>query len=656
MNNGFENDNVNENAQPNNENGNINSDTNETGPAAGADSMPAQPSNGAGRPRSGVANPAPQDQNDEPADKQKEKFSFKNFKISDIIAQIKKFWTDMPPKRKKIVIAAAVGVVVLAVLLAVIINSTRNPMVTIYSGLDRTEAMGMAGLLEQLNIPAKVDTSRGVVVLNVREKQQYAAVRELSNLGYPKKAGLMYTETTTASGLFPTDAEIEAAEIKSRENKIAAIIGSYEGIEYAEVIITPASNSNKIIVKNSTPTKATATLYLKPGVTLSYESVMGIETLLLNGVAGLERANISINDGSGVQLNVGENQTTKFNTLSEFKMDYEQKAKNLLEAQLTDLCQRVFGIDNIWFMVTLQYDFDPMIRESTKYNGANINPDTEEEKGILSSEEWERNIFSGTDSTVQGAAGTDLNMDDPNYYELSDQAAEGDFGDNYHRYNQYLVDSVQEQTSKETPVVSSCTVAVFLNMAELDSDVEDKLINTVAMATPVREIATRNATEDTIIDVEAFRSYISIFAAEFPGEDTQQAAEPTFNLLEWLLENFSVTQLLIGTGILLLFIIIIIMIIIIVRRMSKKDALMAAAAEEGGFAMIDSEGKPVVVDDFSKAVGKYASDEAIPPPIKPNENKEQLLKKQIKMFTDQNPDITAQLIRTLIKGDEPSNG
>jgi flagellar M-ring protein FliF len=157
---------------------------------------------------------------------------------------------------------------------------------------------------------------------------------------------------------------------------------------------------------------------------------------------------------------------------------------------------------------------------------------------------------------------------------------------------------------------------------------------------------------------DLLRSYISIVAAPFPDRVTD--TEPRTPIEEGR-QLFHLLMLL-GAAI----IVIIILVICIIAILSKKSR-EREEAEERAAAVLAAErmgmGIPSLdpsANQFGMAAGRYAaaSESAGENPDDglTIERKEQNLKRQIKLFAEQNPEIAAQLVRTLIKGDELPSG
>jgi flagellar biosynthesis/type III secretory pathway M-ring protein FliF/YscJ len=102
----------------------------------------------------------------------------------------------------------------------------------------------------------------------------------------------------------------------------------------------------------------------------------------------------------------------------------------------------------------------------------------------------------------------------------------------------------------------------------------------------------------------------------------------------------------IGAGLILL-----IMFAVLLIALAKRARRVREEEEEeyAGYGPVPVSGE---MDAFARAIGRTAVADEIGGDEISIELKEENLKKQIKIFVDQNPEIAAQLIKTMLKGEE----
>jgi flagellar M-ring protein FliF len=575
--------------------------------------------------------------------KMPERFSFMG-----IIKAFRDYWSGLESKTKRTAVTTAVLVLVLVIGLTVLLN--RSPYERTYFDLDASEAGQMIAALDASGIPSRWDPA--LQTLSVRERDQARAVGVLAVQGFPR-SGFMYEEEPQG-GFMETGADRAARINRNRERRLQAALNAVTGVESSLVTLTVPDNSASVLMRERVQPSAAVALRLRPGFALSAEAVRGIENLIQRNVENLMPENITIIDNNGVKLNehTGGSSAARFANVAEIRADFERRKRLEIRDEVLDFLAPVFGLEKIPVSVSVTSDFDDLLTEAIKYTGTNIDPDTGEQRGMV--ERTGQDYYISSDDPMNhGYAVADINPDSPAYFEHRGDFSEGRYHEEYHYSDERLVNRVVSQMQRTSPDITDTTVAITLDMeAEyLDYEFLDDFIAHIAMATGITHIARRSQPEDAEL-IDHLRTYISIMAIPFPPRpETGEPAGPGFE------EGLRLAHLLVILG--AAFIVLMILITFVIALLSRKSRQREAAEEERMAAAMATESvmssDPSLVNSLGLAVGKHAA------AAEENEGlsieaKEQTLKRQIKMFAEQNPEISAQLIRTLIKGDEMPGG
>ena len=595
-------------------------------------------------------------------EKEKEKHKLKmpeKFSVSGTAKAYKDYWTGLQTRTKIIAISSLLGTLVLLVILVVVLNY--SPWVIAYTGLDDGEAGEMIAILNSGNIQNKWESA--LKTLSVKEKDQAKAISILAvNGGYPR-TGFVYVEETNTNILANSEEKKQIA-LRNREKKLQAALNNIAGVKDSLVTLNIPDNSGSVLQREYLPPSASVMLQLKQGYTLSDDAVRGIENLIQKSVAKLLIEDIVITDGTGVKLNENLTQSaaSKFATIADMKADYERtKAREIRNAIIEHL-ESIYGSGGVSVTCAVECDYDDLITEAKDYFGTNIDEDGNQ-TGIKSGVGIDQETGSSDPDDV-GYETPDLNPDSDTYYENAGDNSVPGYYSALHYTDERFVNYVFTQSQRTAPEVKYISLSVLVDDKELDPDLEESLLYGMANASGISSVIQKNITEDMDYD-DLLRRYITIVAAPFPYRILPGSDIDKTGIIEDGQKLFHMLILL-GVAVIVIIILVIWIIAILSGRSREREeaeaemeAVYAAAA-----AAASGSGKGIAVDplasQFGMAAGKYAAssgydgDDADEPGA--IEAKEQNLKRQIKLFAEQNPDIAAQLIRTLIKGDELPSG
>ncbi len=522
-------------------------------------------------------------------------------------------WKAIAKGTKVFIITALCVVIVAAIVLTVILN--QKSYTAIYTGLGNEEAGQVVAAINDLGITDVVMGTDGSI--RVPAEQADNIRMQLSIQGYPKST-FNFDVWNNGIGMWSTDTEKKVLQIQQLQTHLMNAINTIKGIENSKVIITLPENSNYVISDDEEEPRVSAMLELRSGYTLTSEQVDGIYALILNSLPGLKKENISVVDSDGELLS-GETGTVEEDALYQSRLNFQERIQKLLEEQLDSTLKKLYKDYTINVNVSL--NFDKSKSELTIYTPSIA------EDGTLGGmiESTTKNEGWGGIGSLSGVVGTTGNSDiSPNYPTI-----EGDEDGEYYYQN-------------------STTVKHLVNTEIKQLEKSGYSIDRITAAVTVDETSMLEAEKETLREVVAFAigaEVANVTVANYPfvinpshGNTGNNGILGGGNNTDWMY------LLIVSLG----FFVLMLLIIAILAGNSKKKkkakareraAAAAAAAAEAQAAQLTYE--PVVQEDEEFVVQKLDDYN--------NESKGALLRKEIKEFSHTNPDVVAQLIRSLLR-------
>ncbi|MDR3295270.1 MAG: flagellar M-ring protein FliF [Clostridiales Family XIII bacterium] len=521
--------------------------------------------------------------------------------LSGMLASLQ-FWSNLSLQAKRMIIAVLVAIVLVALVLSLVLHKDVE-YVPIFSDLSESEQTEVWAHLQEIGVVPKTDASGRIMV----PAKDAASVRmQLATAGYPKN-GLSYYLFEENSGLLTTDYARRQTDTMMLQERIAASIKTLEGVRSAVVTITRPSE-NVFAIRDEVPPTASVIIHMQPGSSLSAKQITGIQNLVSKSVTGLLPENIALNDGQGNDL-LGTagvvSDTTGMGVQRQYESDIRQKILSVLTGPYRpeEIRVAVSAVVNTDVSVVQEETFIPSA------DGDN--------SGVIKEERDASESYQSTTGDG-GVPGTETNSQVPTYPSGGLGGETQSSGGSSETL--YDVSSRKTQTMQQNPQIQSISIGVAIDKDSFLPGEEARITNLVAAAA---NTAPENVT------VMNFTFY-SDAEPEIPG------VEPT----AW--QRY---MMLIIVGAVVLLAIITLVILLLLRRRKKAAELAAAEAAELAAAaaaeqMIeyDEEGLPIAPSPDME-IG----------PIAPMRDKR---REEIQEFAKSNPEITAQMIKTLLKTEE----
>ena len=559
-------------------------------------------------------------------------------RLLTIWQNVKEKTATLSGKTKKLIIGGVVFCILLSVGVAVWLNT--RPYEVLFSELSSEEASEIIGKLQEDGVSYKYQDDGTILV---PAEQEEALKAQLVYEGYPN-SGFTYDLFTENVSLTSTESEKAHYQLLNLQERMGATIELFPNIKDAKVTIALGEDSRYVLNdKNKQEATVSATLITDNGQLIGEDEVRAIQRLMSKSIQGVDFENVAvICNGQDVTVEEeGKSQTLA----SELKLSLEKDIENKIRKEISNLLLPIYGQGHFQVSVKAEVDVNKKLREIINYSAENPDKNT----GVISNENtgWEINR---DDAANGGVPGTETNSDIPVYTQIMSDGSEnyiGATGDIH-----YLVDQLKEQTEVQAGDLTDLSVAVIIDGQTLGGLTRDELISLVAKAAGIRQ--------------EVQNEKIEVLNAPFFNEVVEQPEQKTFQIAGFVLTQEQVMLIAAAAaGVLLL---LIILIVVLLRRKKKKRLAEEAAeaeriaAEEA--AMQEAELQRLKEEALlrNEAVARQMGQVADMEGWDAMDFNEDLLnlknergmelKNKIRGFTEENPEIVAQLLKRWLKGDE----
>lgn len=532
--------------------------------------------------------------------------------VKERLEQLKAVVSKLESRTKKIILAGVGGLIVFSIVIALLLNRNSGYEV-LFSGLNAEEAQEIMGKLQESEIDYQYSENG---VIRVPEKILDQTRASLAFEGYPK-SGFGYQVYTKNAGLMTTDTDKDRYALYDLQERIAATIRVIDGVQDAKVTIALGEQRKYVLTEDAlNETTGHVMLTMENGASPSIEQAKAVQLLVASGVPGLEAENVVVVDSAtGNEINTAEDEQSGLTS-----KDTDEIAR-MVEDQICEKVLHVlipfYGEENIYVSAKAQINMQTLLRESITYTTPDkINQD--DKTGIVSHDQGTIEISGTKDAVEGGVAGAETNADTPVY----DTGAEEDGVEGYGARSwdkEFLVNQIKEQGQITPGALEDLTVSVAVNGDSYGSLTVGDLRSLVGNAAGIAEIDWNSK-----ISVVSGPFYQDTFQPEEPEEEggvfSQMVSSPLFYILLVV--------------VLVLLVVAIVLLVLNSKRKKKKAAEEAAAAEGDAAAILEQ----MPSFDFNKEILDFQNDRGME------------LKQNIRDFTEENPEISAQLLKTWLNG------
>ena len=476
----------------------------------------------------------------------------------------------------------------------------------------------------------------GTILVPAEQEQKLKA--QLVYEGYPK-SGFTYNIFKDNIDLMTTDFEKNNYKLFELQDRIGSTISLFDGVKDAKVTIALGEDRKYVLdSKNATDTSASVVVIMKDGGSPTPEQVKGIQRLVSKSIPQLDIDNVAVLDGEGNDVSVAPSLQSDLNQL---RADFERQLENSVKAKVANVLAPFYGEENVKVSVKAQIDMNKKIRETINYfqpdssaqtqtapvtaaEGEEGNAQTEAaageiKRGIPSKESINQEVIRDGQATG-GVPGTETNSDIPIYGQLELNGNETQI------INQneidYLVDQIKEQTQIDAGMIEDLTVSVSINTRNNETSVtEEELLKLVGNASGIAP--------------EKRADKISVVRGEF--------YDPNAGLGDGITPD-NQNQIYIIAAAALAILIALIVTLLLLRRKKKKSKLAEKKIPKEDAAAVE---RLIQVMEMPKGPGVEDIRDNL---INIKNEKSLELRGNIREFAEDNPEISAQLLKSWLKG------
>lgn len=531
-------------------------------------------------------------------------FNWKNLwqAVKDKLHDLWQKWKALSKRVRYAVGTAVILILLLALGLTIWLNSQRTQYRTVFPGMTSSEAVEVYSTLQEMGVPVEIDTNQQVTV---PANQWDALVFELNSRGYPKTT-LTYDTFSSAAGFTSTEFEKRVALVQQAQDRAQQTLMRQDGILDAVVTFWVPETSNYIWDQNNQQTStANVSITMASGHELTAQRVMGIKHLVATSVPKLAPEDVVVIDAStGVEL-LGTEQISSTEESQRILEIQELYAKQM-EDKVRRLLAPRYGADGVTVVATVQLDYDKMVTETKEYQ-----PLDNGDGGGVRRHYEESNMTSGNSSTG-GIVGEENNDDVPQYpYDDGSGTVSSSSSSRLIDYdNSYILTQIERGQA-----IRSASIAVIVNDNEFTAEKEDTLVSLVSRAV--------NLTADNVM--------VTNLVVGSPAAPVVSDS--------WLFGLTRLQVIIVGIVLLLILLLVLLIVFLLRRRKKKKQTAEELAAAQA------AEQQRLDVERAVAERKKKLQDEALAN-AKPEEN---AIAEEVRNFAEENPEITAELIRSMMK-------
>ena len=512
-------------------------------------------------------------------------------------------------KMTKLLIAViAVIVIAGAIITAVILN--HKEYVVLFSDVSEEEATQIVGHLQDSGVDYQYEGD-GTIMVEESVADQTRA--DLVYEGYPK-SGFTYDIFTQNAGGMTTDTEKQTYKLYELQDRIGATIGLFDGVKDAKVTIALEEEQRYALEseedKKSKDASASVVVTMEDGGSPTEEQAAAIQRLVAKSVPDMALDNVAVFDGNGIEVSVEDGEGTK--TSGDTGEEIAQIIENQITKKVANVLGPIYGAENIRVSAKGTVNMERVLRESTTYETPEkINE--RDKTGIISNETTSREESNGGTGTG-GVAGSETNADVSEYTTITN-GGDGSYTSET-ATRDYLVNQIKEQGELDPGSLEDLSVAVTINGTTLGSLTEAEARSLIANATGIAQ-----ADQD---------EKITIVAAPFYTEGQINREQNAASFIE---DNL--LYIAIAAALLLAIAVALLLIVRRRRRKAEEDLL-----DEEDLVPVMPEEEPVENPELLNLKGEKTRE----------------LRETVREFSEQNPEISAQMIRTWLNGGGDSDG
>lgn len=518
---------------------------------------------------------------------------------------------------KKVYIIAVVVLVLVAAAIAFVLNNKSYAVLVTEASSDEMTAV-TTFLQEQGVTDYRIEQSNTILV---PEEDANRLKANLAMKGFPQSA-FAYSAYFDNAGALSTESEKTRSWLVGLQDRIGAVIREFDNVVEAWVNITPGEDRSYVLDSgNVVDAEAAVVVAMRGSTRLTKEQVKGIRDFVSHSAQGLKVSKVSIGDTAGNTYNVEDGNNSS--DASVLKLQLEEEWENKIRTEVMSVLAPFYGMENVRVAVNCVVD----VHQTTEQRTDVMLPEgAQDGKGLIVSEQYQYHVGRPGDETAGGIVGSETNSDFPTQVENAAKPNGTELEIDGSGQRDYDNSKSEKQIVNNAAVLRDCTISVSLNSnvaGRLDEIDVKTLRNHVARAAGITNGAGDRNAQDYLSDK------ISIVSMKFAGDNPISILPQDGN------RNMII---LIACAGVLLFLILLLIILLIVRRRRKKRKLRMELENE-----MDRINDSIIPPEAEKII-----ENADVMTLQSEKNME--LRKEIRKFANDNPEIAAQIVRNMLKG------
>lgn len=540
-------------------------------------------------------------------------------KVKGFLNKGKQLWTGAKKRTK--ILAAAVLVVAAGAIVAVVVASQNQPYATLFTELSQTDMTAITSYLTENGVSDFRIVEDDTIMVPADQEVQLKA--QLVSQGYVN-SGYAYNYSTYLDNVsaLTTESERQQLALYELNDSTSAVIRSMEGVKDATVRFTPGEDNTYVLDSgNVVEASAYVKVTMKDGVPLSETMADGIRNLVSSAIQGLKVENVTIVDSYG-NTYAPDDGLGDLEDSAALKLRLEEQVNNTLEKKIMSVLEPVYGAENVSVSVNSIVDVDKVYTDSTNYSTEDWAADgSTNGEGIIGQKIYDNRLEADENGTAGGTVGTDTNADIPTYPENEGEMEPGNGVVSSTGQTNFLVDEENKQVQRVGGTIADVMVSVTINEAVSGGVDVDDLYPHVARAAG---ITTADQMEKVHILIAPFNT----------GDNTPVDTDEDTTTQDGLLVDSWILYAALGG--LVLFVLILVLVLLLIRRhRRKKAAALAAELEQSGEMLQEAAPTPEGADIMEMQTEKSME-----------------LRKDVRKFAEENPEIAAQMVRNWLKEGE----
>lgn len=534
---------------------------------------------------------------------------------------------------KKIWIIAAVALVIVAAGITIFLNN--RPYSVLITSANAEEISTVMSWLETQGIQDyRVE---GMSTILVPSGQETNLKARLMMEGYPKQ-GFSYESYYNHVSSLSTEAERTQAYLNSIQERLGAVIEELDGVSSAVVTLTQSSGRGSVLSGgNQVEASAAVEVTMRSGAELSNKMASAIRNYVAHAVQGLEIDSVSIIDNYGNTYSGNDVGNAADGDAYALKAQLEEEYANKIRRQVYEALVPFYGADNLKVEANCVVEISSSVIDDYLVTLPDWAADgSTGGRGIIGSLIYDHRIVPGEGEGAGGVVGTESNADWPQYVE-NPQAPDDD-QNLLETSGQIDFDNSKQQVHTVKPIgfVSDCTVAVSINSTTAGAVDIAQVTAHAASAAGINAVVTEEMTAE-----EYLTSKISVMTGPFyvapqPGEPGGPDQSGTVGGVPmWII--------IAAAAGLLLFVVVLVVILILRGKRKKKQQELEEQQNASVEELLEAAGIPL---------GENGEPETGADVMDIQTERSMELRKDIRQFVDENPEIAATMIKNWLKGDD----